>query len=333
MDIALDRARPGERWVLRRRLADGSATDVIGWVIGTVPDPLLEIEGGAQIRVERGSVILAKRVPTARGGPDPRRTPAAELERAALPGWVALSEPLGEWTLRAAGGFTDRANSALAVGDPGLPISDAAARVVRYAAEHDIAPRAQVIIGSEVDADLTGLGWRPVSVPVEVLVTRLTTLLGDDLPDPCVVVGETLDQAWWRAFSRSRPNDTDPELLRMLLDGHPPRAYAAVLGRDGEHVAIARGHVSGPWFGITTVWTESTHRRAGLTAAMTRALGHWAARYGARNAYLKVAADDDGAHTAYAGLGFVRHHSYRHLDAPHQAEKVTKRVSRPARRS
>ena len=49
---------------------------------------------------------------------------------------------------------------------------------------------------------------------------------------------------------------------------------------------------------------------------MMRALGHWAARRGARNAYLQVAQENSGAHDAYGRLGFVRHHSYRYLEAP-----------------
>ena len=50
----------------------------------------------------------------------------AELEAVAAQGWRAPEEaPLGGWLLRAAEGFTGRANSALAVGDPGLPLADA----------------------------------------------------------------------------------------------------------------------------------------------------------------------------------------------------------------
>ena len=41
-------------------------------------------------------------------------------------GWRAPEEAsLGNWLLRAAEGFTGRANSALAVGDPGLPLAGA----------------------------------------------------------------------------------------------------------------------------------------------------------------------------------------------------------------
>lgn len=319
MDIALDRARLGERWVLRRRLADGSATDVVGWLVSLDDGAVsLEVEGGDTVTVDRPAIILARRAPSARGGPEPGRTTAEHLEWAALPGWVAHSEPLGEWTLRAGGGFTGRANSALAVGDPGVALAEAGERVIAYATAHGISPWAQVIVGSEVEEGLVDLGWRPTYVVTDVLVCRLITLLGDDLPDPRVSVHERLDEAWLAAYARSRPNDADPAILRLILDGHPPRAFASVAdpASEGEHSAIARGHVSGPWLGLASVWTEPAHRRRGLATAMMRALGHWAARQGARNAYLQVAQQNTGAHDAYGRLGFVRHHSYRYLAAP-----------------
>lgn len=314
---ALDRARVGERWVLRTRLPDGSATDVTGWLTAVEHGFVdLELVGRAAHRIARDSVVVAKRVPTARGGPDPRRTSADELERAALPGWVALSEPLGAWTLRAGGGFTGRANSTLAVGDPGMALVDAAERVIGYAYEHGIAPRTQVIVGSEEDAGLVALGWRPVYVTTDVLACRLTMLVGDGLPDDRVLVEEVLSDAWWRAYARSRPNDADAAILRMILDGHPPRALAGVRGRGEDLAAIARGHVSGAWLGIAAVWTEPARRRQGLATAMMRALGHWAARRGARYAYLQVAQENGDAHAAYGRLGFAVHHSYRYLQAP-----------------
>ena len=44
------------------------------------------------------------------------------LERAAAAGWRGAEEEwLGGWLLRATGGFTGRANSALATGNPGRP--------------------------------------------------------------------------------------------------------------------------------------------------------------------------------------------------------------------
>ncbi len=342
VDIAVDRARPGERWVLRCRRADGSATDVVGWLVAVGPTTVrIAPEGSAPVEVAREEIIVARRAPAARGGPDPLRTPAADLEQAALPGWLAWHEPLGDWTLRAGGGFTARANSALAVGDPGRPLPEAAARVIAYAADHGIEPWVQVVVDSTEESGLRELGWSPVYLVTDVLVCRLTTLLGDGLPDPRVVVTEQLGEPWERAYGRSRPNRlhqadlrtddrdaTDGGAVRRILDGQPPRAFAAVPARSaggaydtpdsatGELAAIARGHVSGPWLGIAAVWTAPEHRRRGLATASMRALGHWGARGGARNAYLQVARDNAGAHDAYGRLGFVRHHSYRYLAAP-----------------
>jgi GNAT superfamily N-acetyltransferase len=56
-----------------------------------------------------------------------------DLERTAAAGWRAPEEiPLGGWLLRAADGFTGRANSALAIGDPGLPLAAAIGEVRQW---------------------------------------------------------------------------------------------------------------------------------------------------------------------------------------------------------
>ena len=231
--LATWRARVGERWVIRHRLADGSATDVIGWIDERRAStrsswPPSGIDS-TRSRSLRSSWPGGRRRPP--GARIHCRTSAADLEQIALPGWLALHEPLGEWTLRAAGGFTGRGNSCLAVGDPGLPLPTAAARIVRYAAEHGIPPWAQVITGSPEEQGLVALGWHPTYVPTDVLVARLGDFLGETLPDPQVQVSEQLDEDWERGYDESRPNHADPDLLRMILDGQPPRAFASARRR------------------------------------------------------------------------------------------------------
>ena len=311
-----DLARVGERWVIRHRLPDGSATDVIGW-IETVSDHEIAIRrtGSGLERIPLADIVVVRRAPAAAGGSDPLRTSPADLEQIALPGWLALSEPLGEWTLRAAGGFTGRANSCLAVGDPGMPYGKAAGRIRGYAAEHGIPAWAQVVTGSEEEQGLLDLGWRPTYVPTEVLVARLGDYLGPNLPDPEVLVSEQLDTPWQRAYDESRPNEADPQLLRMILDGHPPRAFAST--RDGAEVfAIARGHLHRDWLGLASIWTRADHRRRGWSRKLMIAAGHWAARRGARNVYLQVASANTEALRAYEAMGFRPHHSYGYLVAP-----------------
>ncbi len=307
----LDRARPGQRWVIRARLPDGSATDVIGWIEALAPTLRVRVDATSTVTIDPRSVVLARRAPAAPGGPDPRRVPAEELERHALPGWLAEHEPLGEWVLRAGGGFTGRANSCLAVGDPGRPITQAAAAIREWSAAHGIEPRAQVIVGSDPDRELMSLGWSETYVATDVMVTRLADFLGSEPPAAEVRVTEEFEPAWLAAYHRSRPNDADPDVLRAILAGNPPRAFASA--GEPELTAIARGHVSGAWLGLASIWTAPEHRRRGLATAMMRSLGHWAARRGARYAYLQVAAANSGAIQAYERLGFRRHHSYRYL--------------------
>jgi GNAT superfamily N-acetyltransferase len=103
----------------------------------------------------------------------------------------------------------------------------------------------------------------------------------------------------------------------MILEGHPPRAFAAVTAHEphdhSEFVAIARGHVNEDWLGLAAIWTRPDHRRRGVATAMITALGHWAARQGARYVYIQMATVNEPALAAYGKLGFVHHHSYVYL--------------------
>jgi N-acetylglutamate synthase len=310
-------AAVGERWVIRARLPDGAATDLIGWLEVLDPTALrLVTADGTLHSVERSAIIAARRAPPAAGGRDPQRISIAELERRALPGWLALHEPLGEWTLRAAGGFTGRANSCLAVGDPGMPIERAAERIVAFAREHNIAPMAQVVTGSTEDGALRALAWVDTYIPTDVLAIRLVDLLAEP-PERAIRVAETLADSWWDAYQHSRPNTADSDLLRMILDGNSPRAFASAAdGAESVPFAIARGHLSGDWLGVASIWTREDRRRQGWATAMLKALGQWAARRGARYGYLQVASADTTAIAAYERLGFTRHHRYHYLAPP-----------------
>jgi GNAT superfamily N-acetyltransferase len=310
-----------ERWVVRYWLPGGLATDVIGWIeaLDSVTVRLTTNDATAHL-IDRSMIIAARRAPAAAGGGDPRRISAHDLQRHTLPSWLAWHDPLGEWTLRAGGGFTGRANSCHAVGDPGVSPQQAVERIIAYAAAHGIPPMAQVIQDSLEERALADLGWIATREPTAVLVCRLADFLLAGPAHPRMPVTERLEPDWEEAFHRSRPNSADPRIVRMILDGSPPRAFAAVAGDQvsdhSELVAIARGHRSADWLGFSSIWTRPDHRRRGLAAAMMAALGHWAARQGARYTYVQVATVNELAFGAYTTLGFVLHHRYRYLAPP-----------------
>jgi N-acetylglutamate synthase len=303
-------------------LPDGSATDAVGWIEVLNPTSVrLATADRAMTVIERSMIIAARRAPPAAGGPHPRRISAREVQRHALPGWLAWHEQLGEWTLRTGGGFTRRANSCHAVGDPGMPIQQAAEQIISFAVTHDIPPLAQVIEGSPEERALQRLGWVSTNQPTVVLASRLADFLEGRPAETAATITETLQPDWEEAYQHSRPNSADPAIVRMILDGNPPRAFTAIPSRvpddHSELVAIARGHRNDDWLGLASIWTRPDHRQQGLAMAMMAALGHWAARQGARYAYLQVATVNESAIAAYQRLGFIHHHRYRYL-APAQ---------------
>ena len=321
---ALRDARPGERWVLRVRLADGSATDLVGWLDGwdtTAVQLSGPVDGSGRNRtwtVPAADVLLARRAPDARGGPAPSRTSPDALDRLGVEAWAVEAEPLGGWTLRSGSGFTGRANSCLAVGDPGVELRQAAERIEAYAEAHGIAPLAQVVTGSAEDRALGALGWTETYVATDVLAVRLTDLLAGSTPDRRVSVVEELTPAWRAAFDEYRPSSVDPSVVTRLLEGRRPRAFAS-LEQDGRPTSIGRGHLSAGWLGIAAVWTRPERRRQGLGTAVVLGLARWAARRDARWCYLQVETANAVAHAAYERLGFRLHHRYRYLAPPASA--------------
>ncbi len=64
-----------------------------------------------------------------------------DIERVAARHWRGTEEEwLGGWLLRAAEGFTGRANSALPLGDPGLPLDSALDAVVSWYRDRGLPP-------------------------------------------------------------------------------------------------------------------------------------------------------------------------------------------------
>jgi N-acetylglutamate synthase len=247
-------------------------------------------------------------------------TSIAELEAAAADGWRATEEvPLGDWRLRAAEGFTGRANSALAVGDPGRPLDAAVDEVCRWYAARGLPTMVAIAFpvgepqASELDNFLAERGWMVSHGAIVMTGAPGVVVARTTEPDISVDLDPEPDQAWLglHRFQGSKP----PPISRRLLMSAPWQAFASVRAA-GETLAIGRVAAARGWAGLTSVEVDRRHRRRGLGRAVTGALSAAAAARGVSGLYLQVRGDNDAARTLYAQAGFTEHHEYHYRVVP-----------------
>ena len=273
---------------------------------------------GTLITIALADVVAAKVVPPAVHGAR-RRVSAEELERLAAAGWIPpVTSARGDWLLRAAGGFTGRANSALAIGDPGIPLEDALDAVRSFYADHQLPARAQVVVDSTWDRLVSQRGWfdeRPGDGGVVVQAVSVAAALRSGRRHKSasdkVTILATPTSPWIARFGRA--DETDPATLNRLLMSGDEVGFAQV----GDPVtAIGRASTSGDWVGLLAVTVDPGQRRRGLGSAIVLALLDWAAELGAVSAYLQVAATNVAGLSLYEKFGFETHHRYHYLQPP-----------------
>jgi ribosomal protein S18 acetylase RimI-like enzyme len=245
-----------------------------------------------------------------------------DLEEAAARGWRAPEMAvLGRWWLRAAEGFTGRANSALAIGDPGMPLAAAISEVRRWYRARGLPAMVAVPFpvgrpqDSAVDQVLGDeLGWPLRSAVVTVMTGAPEAVAGTSAGAAMPVDVDAEPDQGWLALYRFRGQEPPP-ISRRLLMSAPWQAFASV--REAGHtLAIGRVAAAGDWAGLTAVEVDPRHRRRGLGRAITRALAAAAAGRGVTGLYLQVEDDNPAAHRLYDGMGFADHHAYHYRVAP-----------------
>jgi len=268
----------------------------------------------------------------------------AELELAASPGWRACEEDyLGEWLLRAADGFTGRANSALAVGDPGLPLAEAAETVRAWYATRGLTAMIAVPFrcgergASRLDRVLDGLGWgvRADGATVmtadagEIAVQARAEFAGRAPASGPVEIDAEPDAAWLARYHYRGAQQLPPVALKVLTSA-PWQAFASVRS-GGETIAVGRVAGDADWAGLTAIEVDPGHRRSGLGAAVTAALTAHAASRGIRNVYLQVADGNDAARALYRRIGFTDHHGYHYRVEPYLSRGAADSLGRGVR--
>ncbi|MGW2614778.1 GNAT family N-acetyltransferase [Streptomyces sp. NPDC001500] len=305
-------------------------TDTVG-VLTSWDDGVLVItrKSGESVRVDASSLVAGKVVPPA---PARRRGPAAsytELARVAARAWPPVeSEPLGAWELRAAAGFTRRANSVLPLGDPGMPLGAALDVVRDWYGRRGLPAYVQTATGAEgtqelLSARLEEHGWVR-EVTAELWIGALAPV-ADRAEAAGVVLAREADAAWLARYQRKGVGEAALKVLR----GGSPRSgeagsgdgpsvwFASVPGPDGgAPAAIGRCAVDGRWAGFAAVEVDPARRREGLATAVMAALARQALAEGASAAWLQVEEDNTGARALYARMGFAAHHAYHHYREP-----------------
>ncbi|MCF4140189.1 GNAT family N-acetyltransferase [Streptomyces sp. Tue 6430] len=298
---------------------EGKFTDTVG-VLTSWNRGVLQItrKSGESVRIAEPSLVAGKVVPAA---PARRRGPAAsygELARISARAWRPVeSERLGEWELRAASGFTRRANSVLPLGDPGLPLDAALDAVRRWYGDRGLPARLQTATGAEgtqelLCAELERRGW--VREVTAELWTGALAPVADRVGAEAgrVVLAREADEAW---LARYRRKGVGEVALRVLGSG-PSVWFASVPGEGAVPAAVGRCVVDGRWAGFAAVEVDPAQRRRGLATVVMAALARRALEEGASAAWLQVEEDNAGARAMYAGTGFGAHHAYHHYREP-----------------
>ncbi|CAN3982582.1 GNAT family N-acetyltransferase [Kitasatospora purpeofusca] len=328
-EVRLDRSDVGRRVSVRRLtgFADDNRPvfrDVIGVLVSWDDEGLTVVpRTGGPVSFDERLLVAGKAVPLfpARRAPLPPADPVG-LQRTAARGWPAVEqEPLGEWTLRASAGFTRRANSVLALGDPGLPLDRALAAVRAWYAARGLPALLEVCApgspeGLREELDRRGAAFARTLVRVAPLagLARGGAPAGVDR----VRLSRTADAAWLSLYRRAGGGPAVEEAALRVVRGGPSVWFASVpgAGPDRAPLAVGRCVVDGPWAGFGAVEVAAHARRAGLATSVMAVLAARAAEEGASGGYLQVEAENSGAIALYDGLGFTTSHTYQYALLP-----------------
>lgn len=235
--------------------------------------------------------------------------------------WPPLvEESLGDWRLRWSDGFTGRANSALAVGDPGRPVPEALRAVCDFAHHRRILPLVQVNRDSANEHAIAAAGWVEARAHRRGHeVTVLTAPLTAAPAVPGVAVHDEPAPGWWEL---TLGRDEDSPAARQVLTGGKVGYGVATL--EGTTAGVVRGALVDGWLHVGRLEVAPDFRRRGLASALMGAVHAWGREHGADHAVLEVAEANSGALALYAGLGYAPHHRYRYwVPAPGSCEDST----------
>ena len=319
-------------------------TDTVGEVVAVDGASVTLESRRGPVVLSRSEIVAAKVVPprpVRRGAPH-RAVGVADLHRVMTEGnppleraWIG--DPGRGWLLRAAGGYTGRANSLLPLGDPGVPLPEAVEMAAGWHRERGLRPlvmlpgppgSAEVAVAADpLGAELLRRGYTPFGPPVLVLTGESAEVAGAEVVStevagaaPAettgpgqVVVREQPTEGWWAACGPAVAAHGD--VARRVVTGPADQRFLSV--EDGPEVlGVVRVPVNDGWAGIFGLSVPMPHRRLGIGRRLSVAAARVAHEAGVRSLYLQVESTNEAALTLYRDLGLRPHHAYQYLRLP-----------------
>ncbi len=246
-------------------------------------------------------------------------TAVRELEERALNALPALeSERFDGWVLRAAGGYTGRANSAAPL-DPGeLGPADKIAYTEAWYRSRHLPPMIR-LTGTAHPRDLDSLlEERDYALRDEGVSVQARSLDGNDPPIEAVEIAEgPVPDQWLMALAGFQPRvRRHVDVVRRLFSRLPAQSAFALIRHEATPAAIGRAVYESGYVGLFDVFTRPELRGRGLATDITLALLGWGTGKGATGAYLQVIPRNDAAHRLYRKLGFAEVYRYWYREAP-----------------
>lgn len=341
---------PIGRRVVVRYSDDGTPTDALGSVAAATDRTVTVTTKRGPVTIAREAILLVHELPPAptRPGALHRIVSAEDLQRIAASTWLPADSawlnaenlrreeqeddhaPLQSgWLLRANGGVTHRANSALPLGDPGMPPEAALDLVTAWYAERDAKP-AFLIHSSAGTSELApacaaiaghfrGAGLVPSRPSLVLTAATREVAAGADRPSEAapdgleIVEHDEPHDLHFAAWDHPRGSAEHDAYRTALLSPESRTFFSAIARRaDGSSslVGVVRLAVSHKWAVISDLVVAPELRRRGAGRALVRAAAAGAAVRGVRSALVQVDAANEASLALMGSLGFTEHHRY-----------------------
>lgn len=250
------------------------------------------------------------------------------------------------WLLRASSGVTNRGNSVLPTGDPGLDIDEALKAATEWYRARRLPANVCVFSASTqarvadnpLDTRLSEAGWRTVNQ--SYVLTAETAALAEGAERAGGVSSDSVRPSDSLRFEMLETpteeaiqalggptGDTERQVWLQLLDSAPEQVFVHAVGvrPDGSTllVGVARLATASKWAVLTDLVVRPDLRRRGAGRAIVRAAAAHARARGIRRMALQVATENTAALQLYNAVGFELHHRYHYRVEPDTGNPVS----------